>query len=121
MMDNNCDEIPENFCVQDHINTNLLSKLRFYLSTKSKVDFKSGDKGHRWRQSLLVGDSQMYHKIDSSSDEDVTDTKLISSIIGSSSDRSQLRDEQDRAYEASLKADQEKEKQKIEKVRLRKR
>lgn len=118
LMDNNGDEIPDKFCVQDYINTNRLSKLRFYISTKSKNAVQepenTKDKGRKWRQSLLaLNESKKYENIDtSSSDEDITDSLATSALIGSSSARSFLKVGQDNALAQSLKIDQDKEKKK---------
>lgn len=117
LIDNTCTEVPNSFSVQDYIHANShVSKIRLYLCTKSKIHFPSGgikeDNGRKWRQTLHDC-QEMYEKIDSSSDEEVTDANIRFDLIGSSATRSNLKAEQDKAFEESLKADQEKEKQKI--------
>lgn len=115
------EDIGSEFTVQKYIAQHKLSKLRIYLSTKTTSDHGTKeDKGKIWRQNLNhskadgASTSQLkhddtYQPISDSDDEFPDDTSVL---IGTSRTRAALKDEQNDEYQKSLKADQEKDKQK---------
>lgn len=130
------DEFQEGFTVEKYYAAHKLSRARFYLLTKDKIQGSCSGTQVDTNEATPTGDlgamqvdpePTMINSIDSESDSDdslmqgIFETSKAKEnpvslvpIIGSASERSLLKEEQDLAYHLSLQADQEKNRRKEE-------
>ena len=108
-----CQEIAKNWTLSKYIADNALTRVRLYLMTKSdKKQCESLESDHELPPVFKVG--RMVNQVDTRGADASVDVSQ-SKLIGTSSDRENIRGQQENEYEESLAIDQSQEQERLKK------